>query len=367
MLWADITPIDMKASVSRVNQFMQKGKDLISPDFPYRLNLPANGQIAKNNAGIRIAETAQQLREDNAGLLFFYKLYDHSMRVPHWHANATEVGVVLKGKMRVIIWEGKGKLQVFTIEKDGTWTIPPATLHALENVGGKDELTFLVSYNAPNAADRDFATAWAALPDEILERSLGLTAEDIANVRKSTVNRLSLYDPSASPEQADVASPYASNFQNVQPLLNSELGSVRRIDASNTPMMQAMALQQTILKPGTMREPHWYVGTNTFLYVYKGSAFFTMMDDSGKVYNAIVKPGDVIYIPVGVFHSYVNIENNDLEVYESFTSSKDISEITLLNGAQHLPARTLSGAVGITKESAERIINKKSQSYIIPF
>lgn len=92
-----------------------------------------------------------------------------------------------------------------------------------------------------------------------------------------------------------------------------------------------------------------------------------MMDDGGKVYNAIVKPGDVIYIPVGVFHSYINIEDNDLEVYESFTSSKDISEITLLNGAQNLPARTLSGAVGISKGSAERIINKKAQPYIIPF
>ncbi len=47
-----------------------------------------------------------------------------------------------------------------------------------------------------------------------------------------------------------------------------------------------------------------------------------MMDNKGKVYHAIVKPGDLIYIPVGVFHAYVNIEQNNLEIYESFTSQK---------------------------------------------
>jgi oxalate decarboxylase len=139
------------------------------------------------------------------------------------------------------------------------------------------------------------------------------------------------------------------------------------IDATKMPSLQTMALQQTILKPATMREPHWYLGSDTFLYVYKGSAFFTMMDDNGKVFNAIIKPGDLIFIPVGAFHAYVNIEQNDLEVYESFTGSKDVSEITLLNGAQHMPARTLAAATGISKESAQRIIDHKPQSYIVPF
>jgi oxalate decarboxylase/phosphoglucose isomerase-like protein (cupin superfamily) len=289
------------------------------------------------------------------------------MRVPHWHANATEVGIVLEGKMRIVIWGGKGKAEVFTVEKNGTWMIPPATLHVLENVGDKDKLTFLVSYNSPNTADRDFVTAWAALPDRMLEKSVGLTSDEIATIKKSTVNRLSEYDPDSTPEQANVSSPNTSNFKDAQPLYDGPLGAIRRIDATKMPSLQTMTLQQTILKPATMREPHWYLGSDTFLYVYKGSAFFTMMDDNGKVFNAIIKPGDLIFIPVGAFHAYVNIEQNDLEVYESFTGSKDVSEITLLNGAQHMPARTLAAATGISKESAQRIIDHKPQSYIVPF
>ncbi len=43
---------------------------------------------------------------------------------------------------------GKGKPDVFTVEKNGTWTIPPATLHVLENVSDKGTLSFLVGYNS---------------------------------------------------------------------------------------------------------------------------------------------------------------------------------------------------------------------------
>lgn len=362
-LWAD----ELAHQTDKIKQFLSQKQEQLSAEFPYRINLPENGQTAKNTAGIRIAETAQQLQSNKSGLLFYYKLFDHAMRVPHWHANATEVGVVLEGKMRIVIWGGKGKAEIFTVEKNGTWMIPPATLHVLENVGDKDKLTFLVSYNAPDTADRDFVTAWAALPDRILEKSVGLTSDEVAAIKKTTVNRLSEYDPDSTPETADVSSPNTSNFKDAQPLYEGSLGVVRRIDATKMPSLQTMALQQTILKPGTMREPHWYLGSDTFLYVYKGSAFFTMMDNNGKVYNAIVKPGDLIFIPVGVFHAYVNIEQNDLDVYESFTGSKEVSEITLLNGAQHMPARTLAAATGISKESAQRIIDHKPQSYIIPF
>ncbi len=242
-----------------IADFLKSQQNQLSTTFPYRINLPKNGQTAKNDAGIRIAEDAKQLFSDNVGQMFYYDLYDHAMRVPHWHANTHEVGVVLDGKMRITIFEGKGKSKVFTVEKNGTWSIPSASLHALENVGSTN-LKFLVSYDVPNSADRDFVTAWAALPNAMLERSVGLTAEEIVHIKKTTTNRLSKYDPSANVEKADVNSPFSGNFDKNKPLVDNALGSVRRVDAHNTPKMGNMTLQQTILKPGTMREPHWYIG-----------------------------------------------------------------------------------------------------------
>ena len=351
----------------RIKAFLDKESKNLSPDFPYRLDLYKNGKIDENKAGMRISETAEQF--DDLGLtnlFFYYKLFDHSMRVPHWHANAVEVGVVLNGKMKITIWDGLGKPEIFTVEKNGTWLIPQASLHALENVGDS-ELVFFVAYNSPNAADRDFATAWAALPDLILEKSLGLLPDEIMTLKKSTNNRLSSYDPESVPEEKVLPSLFAGNFSDVDPLHDSALGSIRRIDETTNPVMQSMALQQTILNPGTMREPHWYTAGNTLLFVNKGTAFFTMMDNEGQVYNTLLEPGHLVFIPMGEFHSYVNVTTEVLEIYEVFNASKGLSEITLLSGTHHFHAGTLSSATGLSKDVIAKILKKPPQNYMVAF
>ena len=130
-----------------IKLFLERETKNLSHYFPYRLSLFENGILDKNQAGLRISETAQQFENLGlSGLLFYYQLYDHSMRVPHWHANAVEVGVVLNGKMKIVIWDGLGKPDIFTVEKNETWLIPQASVHALENVGDT-ELTFFVAYD----------------------------------------------------------------------------------------------------------------------------------------------------------------------------------------------------------------------------
>jgi oxalate decarboxylase/phosphoglucose isomerase-like protein (cupin superfamily) len=168
---------------AKIQKLLKEEAQSTSAEFPYRINLFTQGQIAKNAAGIRIAETANQLLENNTGLLFYYEVFNDGMRVPHWHANATEIGTVLSGKMRITIWEGAGEAKVYTVEKNGTWIIPKAKLHSLENVG-QEEMKFLVVYDSPIAADRDFLTAWASLPDAVLARAVGLSEQDIAGIKK---------------------------------------------------------------------------------------------------------------------------------------------------------------------------------------
>lgn len=351
----------------KIKKFMETEEKNLSSEFPYRLNLFKNGNIDKNKAGVRISETAKQF--DDLGLpelLFYYKLYDNSMRVPHWHANATEVGVVLSGKMKITIWDGIGSARIFTVEKNGTWMIPQGTLHALENAGD-EELDFIVAYNSGDAADRDFATAWAALPDSILEKSLGLGSQDIATLKKTTNNRLSLYDPASIPEKKDIPSDLSGNFDTVAPIVKNELGSIQRIDEKSNPAMKEMALQKTIINPSAMREPHWYIAGDTMLFVKKGKAYYTMMDNKGKVYSAVLTEGDLVFIPMGTFHAYVNIDNVPLEIYEAFNASKGLSEVTLVNGAKQFSPGTIASATGLSKKTVEKIFNQPTQNFILPF
>jgi oxalate decarboxylase/phosphoglucose isomerase-like protein (cupin superfamily) len=205
------------------------------------------------------------------------------------------------------------------------------------------------------------------LPDTLLERSLGLLPDEITTLKKTTNNRLSNYDPESVPEKGTLPSPLSGQFSKVKPLYESALGCIRRIDAQTTPTMQFMALQQTILSPSAMREPHWYTAGDTLLFVHKGNAFFTMMDNEGQVYNALIHPGDLIFIPIGNFHSYVNVGSEELEIYEVFNAAQNLSEVSLLNGAQHFGAGTLSCATGLKKDVLEKVLKKSSQNYIIPF
>jgi oxalate decarboxylase/phosphoglucose isomerase-like protein (cupin superfamily) len=349
-----------------IQQFMEKQTSSLSAEFPYRINLFTQGQIAKNKAGLRIAEEAKQFASDKAGQLFFYQLYNSAMRVPHWHANAMEIGAVLDGKMRVTIWDGKDKPHVFLVNKNQTWTIPQATLHALENVG-QDKLTFIVGYNSPTAADRDFVTAWASLPDELLARTVGLTTEEISVIRKTTVNRLSNFDSSADIKEIEDNSPFSNSFETIKPLYQSDLGSIKRINFSTNQSKHDMAMQQTIMKPGILRLPHWYTAGDTLLYVYQGSGFFTMMNDDGVVYKVTIKPGDLISLPMGTFHSYLNIGKDDLIIYETFNTTKNIEEISLLAGAQQFSSGVLRGTTGLSKESAQKIASQPTKNYMVVF
>jgi oxalate decarboxylase len=353
-------------SKDRVQQFLDKEIPKLSKDFPYRINLFTQGQIDKNSAGLRIAETANQFQNDTSGLLFYYKLVNNAMRAPHWHSNATEIGTVLSGKMRVTIWEGTGKTKVFTVEKNGTWIIPKAKLHALENVG-EGEMNFIVAYDSPIAAARDFVTAWASLPDGILARAVGLTESDIAGIKKTTVNKLSSYDPAAAPEKTDEYSSLSNNFKSVKPVYESEAGSIIRIDSKVNPHLKKMALQKTIVKPGILRIPHWYTSGDVLLFVQEGSGYFTLMNNDGKVYHVLVKRGDLISIPGGNFHSYLNTGDNDLEVYEVFNRADDIAEITLMNGVQHFSAGMIEGATGLSKDKIRKIAEQKAEPYMVRF
>ncbi|MFA5959444.1 MAG: cupin domain-containing protein [Tatlockia sp.] len=350
----------------KITAFLQKEAPHITSDFPYRINLFSQGQIDKNKAGLRVAETANQLKSDTSGLLFYYELVNNAMRVPHWHSNATEIGTVLNGKMRVTIWEGTGSAKVYTVEKNGTWIIPRAKLHALENVG-QDDMKFLVAYDSPIAADRDFLTAWASLPDAVLARAVGLSESDISSIKKTTVNRLSGFDPAAEPEKAEAFSVLSNNFNTIKPLYQTSLGSITRVDPTVNPNMKAMALQKTIMKPGALRIPHWYTSGDVLLFVQKGNAYFTMMDDEGKVFHALIKRGDVISIPVGNFHSFLNIGQEDLEIYEAFNRVENIHEITLLNGVHNFSVGTIEGATQLSKELVTKMAQEKIEPYMIPF
>lgn len=348
-----------------IKSFLKSESAKLKKDFPYKMNIFTAGKVDKNAAGVRVSEQAKQIAKNNAGLVFYYELLPNAMRVPHWHANANEFGTVTSGKMRVEIWNGLDKPTIYYVEKGETWIIPQGTLHSLENVG-TEKLSFLVFYDRPVTADRDFITAWASLPKDMLSRSVGLSTAELSHIQKTTNNPLSSYQPKVESEAEYDPVGLSSNFNQLKPLYRSDLGSIVRLDKTNNANM-FMTVQKTVMKPGTMRVPHWYTNGDELLYVQDGIAFISMMDDDGNVYHKLVQRGDLISIPVGNFFGFINVGTKDLEVYEAIQSTSTINEITLLGGAQQFNKDVVIGATGLSDASTQKLLQQPALDPIVKF
>ena len=103
------------------------------------------------------------------------------------------------------------------------------------------------------------------------------------------------------------------------------------------------------------------------LFVEKGQAFFTLMDDEGKVYRTLIEPGDVVAIPCGFFHSFLNTTTEDLVMYEMFYHAELAQEMNIINGVQHFSPHIMQGATGLPLSTIEKINQKKSSIYIDKF
>jgi len=194
----------------------------------------------------------------------FYELISKAMRVPHWHSNANEMGIVLSGKKRVTLYEGNGKSIVYTVKPNATWVIPKGKLHSLENIGA-EKLRFIVSYDSPIAGERDFITAWSSLPHAILASCLGLPEKDIENIQKSTNNPLSQFEPSLKPIFHIVNSDLSLDLDSKKPLFENEWGALHVLITDSMNIWVTMPSKKPLLK---LVDCAFHIGIPQAMYCY---------------------------------------------------------------------------------------------------
>ncbi len=92
-----------------------------------------------------------------------------------------------------------------------------------------------------------------------------------------------------------------------------------------------------------------------------------MINADGKVYHTTLQRGDLVSIPIGNFHSFLNIGTKNLEIYEVFNRVEDIKEISLMDGVQHFSAGVIEGATGVDKTLVEKMVKEKIDPYMLSF
>jgi oxalate decarboxylase len=123
-------------------------------------------QILTKGGLARIANNKNFPQVENLAL-FSLRVVKKGIREPHWHPNATELNLVVKGKARLTILSPDGKKDTFELLPGQGSIIPRGYFHHIENIGTK-ELHMTVFFNNPAPNDIGLSGALSAYSNEVL-------------------------------------------------------------------------------------------------------------------------------------------------------------------------------------------------------
>lgn len=110
-------------------------------------------------------------------------LYPGGAREPHWHPNAHELNVLVRGHARISILSPGGDLDTFDMQAGDISFLPRSYFHYIENLGQEDA-HFVIFFNATAPSDIGISGSCGAYSDEVLASLFGVEASRFAPLPK---------------------------------------------------------------------------------------------------------------------------------------------------------------------------------------
>lgn len=303
-------------------------KELGLQDYKLQFNTTIKPTVVEN------VGSAYVVRKENFPALdgvtcYTVEVWEESMRIPHWHPNAYELGYVVAGTIEIIIWRSPGETSVFTLSEGMCWFIPQAALHSLNNVG-KEKATLLVGFGSDSPQDIDLPVAFNGIPAPV-RNAYTSPHKELAAWNGVIVNPLVGRCP-VDPYINNIitGSPYGFDLAKVTPLFNDpQMGSVIWGVKSNWDILQNISILRAHLKPNIARDAIWYPDAGTLYIVSKGKGQFHIVIAEKTPQPLDVNLFDYIYVPAGVLHTFLNTSSEDFEVIAFFTKADPQPEVSL--------------------------------------
>jgi len=265
------------------------------------------------------------------------ELWDESMRLPHWHPNASELGYVISGSLQIILWRSAGESAVFNVEAGVCWFIPQGALHSLNNLG-PEKAQLLVGFSSDTPQDIDMPVAYNGVP-AFLRDAYTSPHEALKNWQGVTANPLvGAFVPASHAREQHTGSAYKFDLAQVTPLFSdATLGSVVWGIKDNWSILKNISILRGQLKPGVARDAIWYPDAGTLYVVARGAGQFTLViaDKKPTLFN--IKQYDYIFVPTGILHTFINNSSSDLEMIAFFTKSDPRPEVSLSVASSFFP------------------------------
>lgn len=247
----------------------------------------------------------------------FYKLVlnKKSVREPHWHANADELGYCLKGKLLISLFGNRNRRENFIVKEGGAFFIPSGALHCIENIG-EETAEVILQFSHEEPEDFGLSSVFGMFSDNVLGNTWNVPASHFKAMKRlkkeAFITRLE--KSTDITKDMHYNSPYQYALEESSPLLANEGGSARVARNSVWPILHRQALYSLQLTGKGMREPHWHPETAEMGYVAEGKGRMSILSPSGEVDTYIMQAGDIYFIPKAYPHHIENLHSKNLHL-----------------------------------------------------
>lgn len=276
-----------------------------------------------------VSESGYRLRATKSNFpalqgMSFYKLLMHprTVRTPHWHANADELGYCLKGSSLVSFYGNYNLKETFFVNAGEAFFIPSGFFHSIENVGENDaEIILQFSHEEPE--DFELSSVFGVFSNAVLGNTWDVSGKFFQDLKhdRQEIFLAELDQSTVVPKDGRYPSHYRFGLEHSSPLISNQGGSAKVARQNVWPILQKQALYSLHLKGVGMREPHWHPETAEMGYVAEGRARMTIISPHGKVDTYQLEKGDIYFIPKAYPHHIENMESSDLHILIFFDQS----------------------------------------------
>ncbi|KQR20140.1 cupin [Agreia sp. Leaf335] len=236
-----------------------------------------------------------------------------SIREPHWHANADEIGYCLSGSVLISILDNGSSFSSFTIESGQMFVIDSGSLHHIENVGD-DEAEIVVVFSHERPEDFSLQAAFGTMSDAVLGNTYDLEASEFTPLVRDTTSRdiVKRSGPAVVPDTAGFNNPHKFDVEAQNPPLQHPYAFVKLARSQFWPALEHLSMYSLTIEDTGMREPHWHPKTAEMGYVHKGNARMSILDPDGTVETYLLGAGDVYFIPKAYPHQIEVIGDEEI-------------------------------------------------------
>lgn len=226
-----------------------------------------------------------------------------SIREPHWHPNAVELGYCIQGRALVGVLGSGDTFHSFTVSVGQMFCIPSGAIHHIENVGS-DNAIFIIAFRNEEPEDFGFSGSLGAMTNAVLGNTYDLPATKFEPFQRSTISKQIVRRAGAAvvPIVASVESPLKFDIEAQHPLLSNAAGEARFARDGFWPILKNISMYSVRITDKGMREPHWHPETAELGYVHSGNARMTVLSPGGSTDTYLLKPGDMYFIPAAYPH-----------------------------------------------------------------